>query len=101
MKRPLIGGKDFQTSIGQGEQVQGRFMGSLQKEGMISCVFFSGKKEENDCVRRKLVFMCERMLFMKKMCANKEHGKKLCVANSCNGIHGRSFMNKPLDSYLK
>ncbi len=26
MRRPLIGGKDFKTSIGQGEQVQGGVM---------------------------------------------------------------------------
>jgi hypothetical protein len=50
---------------------------------------------------KKLVFMCERMLFMKKMCANKEHGRKLCVANSCSGVHGRISINKPMDSYLK
>jgi hypothetical protein len=45
--------------------------------------------------------MCERMLFMKKMCANKEHGRKLCVVSSCSGVHGRISMNKPLDFYLK
>jgi hypothetical protein len=46
--------------------------------------------------------MCERRLFMKKkMCANKEHGRRLCVANSCSGVHGRISMNKLLDSYFK
>jgi hypothetical protein len=45
--------------------------------------------------------MCEIMLFMEKMCANKEHGRKLCVASSYSGVHGRISMNKPLDSYLK
>jgi hypothetical protein len=45
--------------------------------------------------------MCEGMLFMEKMCAKKKHGKKLCVTNNCNGIHGRISMNKPLDYYLK
>jgi hypothetical protein len=44
--------------------------------------------------------MCERR-FVKKMCVNKEHGRKLCGANSCSGIHGRISMNKHLDSYLK
>jgi len=29
MGRPSIGGKDFETSIGQGEQAQGRVMGGL------------------------------------------------------------------------
>jgi hypothetical protein len=45
--------------------------------------------------------MCETMLFMEKMHAKKKHGKKLCVASSCNGIHGKISMNKFLDSYLK
>jgi hypothetical protein len=52
-------------------------------------------------VREEFVFMCEKVLFMEKMCGNKKHGRKLCVASSCSGIHGRIFMNKPLDSYLK
>ncbi len=35
-------------------------------------VFFGGKKKEkNESVRRRLVLMCEKVLFMKKMCANK------------------------------
>jgi hypothetical protein len=38
---------------------------------------------------------------MKEMCANKKRGRKLCVANNCNGVHGRIFMNKLLDFYLK
>jgi hypothetical protein len=37
---------------------------------------------------------------MEKMCANKKHGKKLCVASS-SGVHGRMSMTKPMDSYLK
>jgi hypothetical protein len=45
--------------------------------------------------------MSEGRLFIGKMCANKEHGRKLCVTNSCSGVHGRISMNKPLDSYLK
>jgi hypothetical protein len=45
--------------------------------------------------------MCERRFFMEKMCANKKHGRKLCVANSYSGIHGRISMNEPLNSYLK
>jgi hypothetical protein len=40
------------------------------------------------------------MLFMEKMCAKKEHGKKF-VASSCSGVHGKISMNKPMDSYLK
>jgi hypothetical protein len=101
MRTPLIGRKDFQTSIGQGEQAQRKVMGGLPRGEWYLVCFFRGKKEENECVRKKLVLMCERMLFMEKMCANKEHGRKLCVASSCSGIHGRISMNKPLDSYFK
>ncbi len=39
MKRPLIGGKDFQPSIGQGKQAQGGVIGGLQKK-VVSCVCF-------------------------------------------------------------
>jgi hypothetical protein len=31
----------------------------------------------------------------------KEHGKKLCVENNCNGVHGIISMNKPLNFLLK
>jgi hypothetical protein len=75
--------------------------GKLTKGRVVSCVFFLGKKKEKECVREKLILMCEKILFMKKMCANKKHGRKLCVASSCSGVHGRISMNKPLDFYLK
>ncbi len=73
---------------------------AYQRRSGILCVFW-GKKEENECVREELVLMCEKVLFMEKMCANKEHRRKLCVVSSCSGVHGRISMNKPLDSYLK
>ncbi len=73
---------------------------AYQKKSGILCVFL-GEKEDNECVREELVLMCEKMLFMKKMCANKKHGRKLCVASSCSGVHGRISMNKPLDFYFK
>jgi hypothetical protein len=38
---------------------------------------------------------------MEKMCAKKEHGRKLCVTSSCSGVRGRISMNKPLYFYLK
>jgi hypothetical protein len=49
----LIRGKDFQTSIGQGEQIQGRVMGGLPKKEWYIVCFSRGKKEENECVKRK------------------------------------------------
>jgi hypothetical protein len=72
----------------------------LTKQEEFVCFF--PKKEENECGKEKLVLMCEKVLFMKKkLCANKEHGRKLCVKSSYSGVHGRISMNKPLDSYLK
>jgi hypothetical protein len=42
----------------------------LTKEREVSYVF-GKEKEENENVRKKLVLMCGRLLFIKKMCANK------------------------------
>jgi hypothetical protein len=33
MRRPLIGGEDFEASIGQGEEAQGKDMEAYQKRG--------------------------------------------------------------------
>jgi hypothetical protein len=64
-------------------------------------VFFWEEKEEDECVRENLVLMCEKWLFMEKMCANKEHGRKWCVVHNSSGVHGNICMTKPLDYYLK
>jgi hypothetical protein len=55
MKRPLIGGEDFEASIGQGEQAQGRswklFKGEGNHLGGV-CVFVfwgKGKRREGMC----------------------------------------------------
>jgi hypothetical protein len=45
MRRPLIGGEDFETSIGQGEQAQGKVMEVYQgKEEYL--VLEKGKGKE-------------------------------------------------------
>ncbi len=69
MKRPLIKGKDFQTSIGQGGQVQGGVIEAYQRERGVSCVL--GRKRKRMSVRKRLILMCGKVLFMGKMCANK------------------------------
>ncbi len=51
-------------------------------------------------MRNKLVLMCGKVLFMKKMCQTRAW-RKLCVASTCSGVHGRISMTKPLDFYLK
>jgi len=50
MRRPLIGGKDFKTSIGQGEQAQRRSWRLTKGERSILC--WGKGKEENECVRK-------------------------------------------------
>ncbi len=44
MRRPLIGGKDFQPTIRQGEQAQGGVIGGLPR-GVVSCVCFWRKRK--------------------------------------------------------
>jgi len=74
--------------------------GSLPGEKGVSCIGGRGK-EKNECVGKRLVLMCGKVLFMKKMCARNKHGRKLCVASTCSGIHGRISMTKPLEFYFK
>jgi hypothetical protein len=44
--------------------------GVPRRERSILC-FGGKKKEDNESVRRRLVFMCGKVLFKKNMCANK------------------------------
>jgi hypothetical protein len=47
MRRPLIGAKDFEAFIGQGEQAQGRSWRLTKGEGSMFCMW-KRKKEENE-----------------------------------------------------
>jgi hypothetical protein len=53
MKRPLIVGEDFEASIGQGEQAQGRAMGGLPSVWMVNVFWGRGlkTKEEKEYVK--------------------------------------------------
>ncbi len=54
----------------------------LTKKEELMC-FFLKKKEENECGREELILMCEKVFMKKrKLCANKENGRKLCVTSS-------------------
>jgi hypothetical protein len=46
MRRPLIGEEDFEASIGQGGQAQGRVIGCLPSGWMVN-VFLGEKKLED------------------------------------------------------
>jgi hypothetical protein len=67
MKRPLIGGEDFETSIGQGEQVQGKVMEAF---GLGKG---KRKKEENECVGKKKGFVLmsgKGVVYERDVCKN-------------------------------
>ncbi len=49
MRRPLIGGKDFQPSIGQGEQAQGGVM-EVDQGQVVSYVCFIWRRKGRMCV---------------------------------------------------
>ncbi len=51
--------------------------GGLPK-GKGSILRFGKEKEENECVRKKLILMCEKVLFMGKMCTKKRM-ERSCV----------------------
>ncbi len=69
MMRPLIGGKEFEAWKGQGEQAQGRSR-RLTKERGVCCVE-ERRKEENECVSKRLVLMCVEGCCSKKKCVQE------------------------------
>jgi len=60
--------------------------GDLPREREVSCVGGRGK-EKKECVRKRLILMCGKVLFMKNVCARNKHG--------------RISMTKPLEFYFK
>jgi hypothetical protein len=70
MRGPLIGGKDFQLPLDK-EASSRKGFGRVQR-GKRNILCFGGKgKEKNGSVRKRLVLKYRKVLFMKKMCANK------------------------------
>ncbi len=56
MRRPLIGGEDFEASIGQGEQVQGKVMEAYQGTRGESLGLGKGKKKRRNVWKKKNSF---------------------------------------------
>jgi hypothetical protein len=89
MRRPLIEGEDFETSIGQGNKFKERSWRLTKGEGSL-LGWGKEKRREGMCGEKKkkgLVLMCGKVLFMRKMCARIKHG--------------RISMTKPLEFYFK
>ncbi len=86
MRRPLIGARDFEAFIGQGEQAERRSW-RLTKGEVFFCVYGEKKKRGGRSVKKELVLMCGEV-FMGKVCARIKHGRKLCVASAYNKASG-------------
>jgi hypothetical protein len=84
MRRPLIGAKDFEAFIGQGEQAQGRSLRLTKEER--SLVYVGKKKERRVKCKKKISSCVERCLW--EGCEKMKHGRKLCVASNCSEASG-------------
>ncbi len=71
-------GRISTTSIRQGEQVQGEVMKSLCGNSLVYLVFFL-EEVGNDCVKGKLIFMCEEVLFMEANVYKQKNMEGSCV----------------------
>ncbi len=87
MRRPLIGGEDFEASIGQGEQAQGMVMEAYQRKGKFLRLRKGKRNRRNVFFLKGLVLMCGKVLLMREMCAKIKQG--------------RISMTKPLEFYFK
>ncbi len=52
------------------------------------------------CEKEINYYVWKGVVHGKNVC-KQQHGKKLCVASTCSGVHGRISMTKPLDFYFK
>jgi hypothetical protein len=67
MKRPLIGREDFETSIGQGEQAQGKVMEAYQgREEYL--VWGKGKGKEGMCEEKISSYVWKGVVHEKDVC---------------------------------
>jgi len=65
MRRPLIGGEDLETSIGQRKQAQRKVMEAYQRRGKFLGLG-KGEKKRKNVWKKKLVLMCGKVLFMER-----------------------------------
>jgi hypothetical protein len=66
----------------------------------LSYVFFK-RRGKWVCERRTNSYVWRSVVNGSKCVQTKKDGRKLCVTNSCSGVHELISMNKPLDSLLK
>jgi hypothetical protein len=78
-------GRISKLPLDKGNKFKERSWKLIKRERSILC--WGRGKEENECVRKKLVLMRGKVLFMEKMCVRNKHG--------------RISMTKPLEFYFK
>ncbi len=76
----MIGGKDFQLPLDKESKLKVH-LGGVPNEGEKYLVFWGKKKEKNGSVRRRLIFMCGKVLFKKKIkkCVQTRAWKEVVV----------------------
>jgi hypothetical protein len=80
MRRPLIGGKDFHNFHWTRIISSRRGRGKLEKGEFCDILcFFSWEEEENECVRRELIVVCEEVLFMEENVCKQKSMEGSCV----------------------
>jgi len=75
MRRPLIGTKDFEAFIGQGEQAQGRSWRFTK--GERSLVYVKKKKRRMKC-EENIISYVWRGVHGKKLCKNEAWKEVVC-----------------------
>ncbi len=93
MRGPLIGGKDFKTSIGQGEQAQGRSK-RCTKVREEYLVFWGKKKEENENVKRRLAFYVRKGVVQKKRCVQTRAWKEVVCSKYLKWSSWKDYHDK-------
>jgi hypothetical protein len=66
-------GRISKLPLGKGHKLKEMSWKLTKGERNILC--WGRGKEENECVRKRLVLMCGKVLFMKKICARNKHGR--------------------------
>jgi len=85
MRRPLIGARDFETFIGQGEKAQGRSWRLTKGEVFGVCVYGGKEKKKRRKCEEFFKFLCEQESSMERMCAKIKHGKSVCKNQAWKG----------------
>jgi hypothetical protein len=58
-------------------------------------------EEENECVKKLVCYVWKNVIHRSKWCANKEHGRKLCVTSSHSWSWWNNFHEQAFGLFIK